>query len=83
MAVRSFGGCRPPVPVILCSRAGDGPVFRSTYGFKGSEIDLIGKGLIPAGRLPAIKARLLLQFLLAQGADRTRIAQAFGSGSRR
>lgn len=71
------------IPVILCSRAGDGPVFRSTYGFKGSEIDLIGKGLIPAGRLPAIKARLLLQFLLAQGADRTRIAQAFGSVSNR
>lgn len=67
------------IPVILCSRAGDGPVFRNTYGFKGSEIDLISKGLIPAGRLPAIKARLLLQLLLAKGTDRTRIAQAFGA----
>lgn len=65
------------MPVILCSRAGDGPVFRNTYGFKGSEIDLVSKGVLPAGRLPAIKARLLLQLLLAEGTDRTGIARAF------
>jgi L-asparaginase len=52
------------VPVVVASRTGGGPVFESTYGFPGSEGDLIAKGAIPSGWLQARKARLLLMLLL-------------------
>ncbi|HZD00926.1 MAG TPA: asparaginase [Actinomycetes bacterium] len=66
------------IPVILTSRTGDGEVLTSTYGgFKGSESWLIGAGLIPAGSLHALKARVLLGLLLSAGATRTQIEDAF------
>ncbi|MBS0408395.1 MAG: asparaginase [Proteobacteria bacterium] len=66
------------IPVVLASRTGAGETLRQTYGFAGSEIDLIsGRGLIAAGSLDGPKARILLAMLLAQGADRARINAAF------
>ncbi|RLK53565.1 asparaginase [Actinokineospora cianjurensis] len=65
------------VPVVLASRTGSGPVLRHTYGYPGSERDLLDRGLVHAGFLDPAKARVLLLLLLANGADRARIVSAF------
>ncbi len=65
------------MPVVLASRTGSGELLRSTYGFPGSEKDLLARGLIPAGALDGLKARLLLILLLMAGARRSDIDRAF------
>ena len=65
------------MPVILASRTGSGATLHGTYDYAGSEVDLLPRGLIPAGDLDGLKARVLLTFLLAAGASRGEIVQAF------
>ncbi|MBL4836718.1 MAG: asparaginase [Kordiimonadaceae bacterium] len=57
------------MPVLLATRVSEGPVLENSYGYKGAEIDLINRGLIPCGPLRSRKARLLLSLLLAEGGD--------------
>jgi L-asparaginase len=64
-------------PVILSSRVASGPVFGRTYGFPGSETDLLARGLIPGGALGGLKARLLLSLLLGVGLSGQALRDAF------
>lgn len=55
------------MPVMLCSRTVEGPVFEKSYGYVGAEIDLISRGLIPAGILDGVKARLFMKACIIAG----------------
>lgn len=75
--VESLSELAAEMPVILASRTGSGEVLRRTYGFPGSEMDLLERGLTLAGMLDGLKARLLLALLLRSGASRTEISASF------
>lgn len=90
LVLETFGGGHAPaalmpglralaarIPVIFASRAGAGELYRSTYGFPGSEEDLLASGLISAGVLGSTKARLLLIAALAAGRDRSALVDDF------
>ena len=64
-------------PIVLASRAGSGTTFSKTYGFPGSEVDLLAHGAIGAGWLDPRKARILLASLIASGSSRSDIEQQF------
>ena len=52
------------IPVIVATRTGSGSTAQSTYGFIGSEMDLIRKGASMAGFLCPRKTRILLWLLI-------------------
>jgi L-asparaginase len=66
------------IPVVLTTRTGEGEVLTSTYGgFEGSETSLLEAGLIPAGALHSLKARVLLSLLVSSDASAEQVRQAF------
>jgi len=80
--VEGFGGGHVParlvpaleelaetMPVILASRTGSGEVLKETYGFAGSERDVLSRGLISSGALDGTKARVLLSLILSAEPD--------------
>lgn len=68
-----------PMPVIFASRTGAGETLIQSYGFAGGEIDLIARGIIPAGPLDARHTRVALAILLSNGAAKQDIAAFFRS----
>lgn len=76
-AVEAIGRLVEQMPVVLATRVRGGRVFTGTYGFAGSEIDLIRRGIVPCGSLSSAKARMLLMVLLAHGASREAIRDSF------
>lgn len=55
---------RARFPVVVATRTGAGTTFQQTYGFTGSESDLIKRGAVMAGWLCSRKARVLLRLAL-------------------
>ncbi|GAA2686083.1 asparaginase [Streptomyces aculeolatus] len=64
------------IPVVLASRTGAGELYRNTYDFPGSERDLLARGLIGAGAVSPLKARVLLSLALGAGLSREAVAAA-------
>lgn len=62
------------VPVVLGTRVLGGPVAQRTYGFPGSEMDLLSRGVLHGGFLNTLKARLLLSLLLTNGQSREELS---------
>ena len=55
------------VPVVRASRTGAGPLLARTYSGDGGELHLNSLGVVSAGGLAPLKARLRLQVALALG----------------
>jgi L-asparaginase len=65
------------MPVVLATRVPSGPIFTRTYGFAGSEMDLIASGLIPGGSIGSLKACVLLRLLIAHGLDPKQVSVGY------
>ncbi|MGH6800008.1 MAG: asparaginase [Methylocella sp.] len=76
-AVPALAGLAERLPVVFASRTGAGETLRGSYDYPGGEIDLIGRGLIPANALDARKARITLQLLLSGQADLGQVRAVF------
>lgn len=57
------------VPVVLASRTGSGPTLSASYAGRGSESELREMGVVTAGSLSPLKARLRLQVALEIGLE--------------
>lgn len=73
----TVGRMAAALPVVLSTRVPGGRVFHATYGYPGSERDLIAKSLIPSGYLGAAKARILAALALGAGYDKDQLKDAF------
>lgn len=80
----AVGDVAQRLPVVLTSRTGAGTTFQRTYGFKGSEMDLLQRGAVGGGWLDSRKACVLLTCLSSAGVDAHQIRTEFAArgGSR-
>lgn len=74
-----IGDLAATMPVVLASRSMTGPVFTSTYGYPGAEIDLLRRGAVPSGYLSGLKARLLLGLCLRTPVGARTVNDAFAA----
>ena len=66
------------IPVIAYCRSERGVILNATYGYRGSERDLRGSGIIPAGFLSPQAARMKLLACLAAGLASDEVRWLFG-----
>lgn len=78
-AVEAVAQLARQMPVVLASRTGAGAVLERTYGYPGAEIELLSRGLIPAGTLDADRARLLLILALRAGVPTEKLPEVFAA----
>jgi L-asparaginase len=69
------------IPVVVTTRVENGGTLSRTYGYPGSELDLIARGAIMGGWLTTAKARSLLTLSLRAGMGRAALAEAFAAYS--
>lgn len=69
-------------PVVVSTRCPEGGTGTQTYAYPGSEMDLLSRGVVMAGRLPAWKARLLLVVALADGFTADRLQALYDAWDR-
>ena len=65
------------MPIVLASRTGAGGLLERTYGFAGSERQLLGGGLVSAGHLDGLKARLLLTVAMMSAREPSALRAVF------
>ncbi|WP_240611282.1 hypothetical protein [Actinobaculum sp. 313] len=65
------------IPLVMTTRTCGGRTGRTTYAYPGAEIDLERRGVIFAGMLQPLKARILLGVLLGLGESGQTIAEQF------
>ena len=70
------------VPVVVASRTGGGSTLARTYGFTGSESDLLARGAVLSGWLDARKSRVLLWALLSLGRSGGEVREEFARRGR-
>lgn len=63
----ALGRAAKRIPVVLSSRCLSGTTLTETYGFVGSEMDLLARGLVGSGWLDGVKSRVLLSLILRSG----------------
>ena len=78
-AAHAAAGLAAQIPVVFASRASVGSTFTDTYGFEGSERDLLRRGLIAAGSLDGLKARALLEIALSSEMDVASLPELFAA----
>jgi L-asparaginase len=78
-AVGALEKAASAMPVVFTSRTGAGRTLASSYGYAGSETELLARGLIGGGALDARKARVLLAALLSTDTPRDQIAATFAA----
>ena len=69
------------VPVVVTSRTGDGALLRDSYGFRGSERDLVNAGVHVLDELDGVKARILLIAALLTASDRKEVDEIMTSAT--
>lgn len=77
-ALREAG---PDLPVVLVVRPERGHLLRETYGFEGSERDVLATGVIEAAGLSGPAARMLLLAGLGAGLRGEELRAAFAVGA--